>query len=111
MNARIHSGRSGLRLWEACVKFGIDARKLILEACTMVRPFVPYTIDGRPSQDHPTEDIANDIRFFEFHPKDRWHAFSGLSTWRVSPGLSVMASGYLREADYASGNLAAMRGR
>ena len=29
----------------------------------------------------------------------------------MSPGLSVMASGYLREADYASGNLAAMRGR
>lgn len=77
MNARIHSGRSGLRLWEDCVKFGIDARKLILEACTMVRPFVPDTIDGRPWQDHPTEDIANDIRFFEFHPKDRWHAFSG----------------------------------
>ena len=58
VNARIHSGRSGLRLWEDCVKFGIDARKLILEACTLVRPFVPDTIDGRPWQDHPTEDLS-----------------------------------------------------
>ena len=77
VNARIHAGRSGLRLWEDCVKFGINARKLILEACTLVRPFVPETIDGRLWQDHPTDDIASDIRFFEFHPKDRWHAFPG----------------------------------
>ena len=53
------------------------ARKLILEACTLVRPFVPETIDGRPWQDHPTDTIASDTRFFEFHPKDRWHAFPG----------------------------------
>jgi ornithine decarboxylase len=77
VNARIHSGRSGLRLWDDCVKFGINARKLILEACTLVRPFVPDTIDGRRWQDHPTDAIASDIRFFEFHPKDRWHAFPG----------------------------------
>ncbi|RRV04589.1 ornithine decarboxylase [Pseudomonas sp. v388] len=77
VNARIHAGRSGLRLWDDCVKFGINARKLILEACTLIRPFVPDTIDGRPWQDHPTEVIASDLRFFEFHPKDRWHAFPG----------------------------------
>lgn len=77
VNARIHAGRSGLRLWDDCVKFGINARKLILEACTLVRPFVPDTVDGRPWQDHPTDAIASDLRFFEFHPKDRWHAFPG----------------------------------
>ncbi|WP_426115593.1 ornithine decarboxylase SpeF [Pseudomonas sp. DSP3-2-2] len=77
VNARIHSGRSGRRLWDDCVKFGINARKLIMEACTMVRPFVPDLIDGRPWQDHATEAIASDLRFFEFHPKDRWHAFPG----------------------------------
>ncbi|MET1078261.1 MAG: ornithine decarboxylase SpeF [Pseudomonas sp.] len=77
VNARIHAGRSGLRLWDDCVRFGINARKLILEACTLVRPFVPTSIGGRPWQDYPTDEIANDIRFFEFHPKDRWHAFSG----------------------------------
>lgn len=77
VNARIHAGRSGLRLWEEGVKFGINARKLIMETCTMIHPFVPATIDGRPWQDFPTEEIAKDIRFFEFHPKDRWHAFSG----------------------------------
>ena len=77
VNARIHAGRSGLRLWEDCVKFGINARKLIIEACTLIRPFVPDTIDGRQWEDYPTEEIANNLRFFEFHPKDRWHAFPG----------------------------------
>lgn len=77
VNARIHSGGSGLQLWDDCVKFGINARKLIIEACTLIRPFVPDMIDGRPWQDHSTDAIASDLRFFEFHPKDRWHAFQG----------------------------------
>lgn len=77
VNARIHGGRSGLRLWGDCVKFGINARKLVLETCTMVRPFVPREIDGRDWQDYPTDEIASDIRFFRFHPQDRWHAFPG----------------------------------
>ncbi len=68
MNATIHSDRSGQRLWGDCVKFGINARKLVLETCTLVRPFVPPQIDGRNWQDYPTDEIANDIRFFKFHP-------------------------------------------
>ncbi|MBT8768514.1 ornithine decarboxylase SpeF [Metapseudomonas boanensis] len=77
VNAAIHSDRSGLRLWGDCVKFGINARKLVLETCTLIRPFVPPQIDGRNWQDYPTDEIANDIRFFKFHPQDRWHAFPG----------------------------------
>lgn len=68
VNATIHSDRSGQRLWGDCVKFGINARKLVLETCTLVRPFVPPQIDGRNWQDYPTDEIANDIRFFKFHP-------------------------------------------
>lgn len=77
VNAAIHAGRSGLQLWGDCLKFGINARKLILETCTLIRPFVPPQIDGRNWQDYPTDEIANDIRFFRFSPKDRWHAFPG----------------------------------
>ncbi|MBD7977180.1 ornithine decarboxylase [Serpens gallinarum] len=77
INAAIHSGRSGLKLWDDCLKFGINARKLILETCTLIRPFVPPQIEGRNWQDYPTDEIASDIRFFRFHPKDRWHAFPG----------------------------------
>ena len=77
VNARMHSGRSGKRLWGECVRAGIDARKLVLDNCTLVKPFVPPTVDGRYWQDYPTEEIASDLRFFRFHPDERWHAFEG----------------------------------
>lgn len=77
VNARIHGGRSGKRLWSECVHAGIEARKLVLDNCTLIKPFVPPTVDGRYWQDYPTEEIANDLRFFMFHPDDQWHAFEG----------------------------------
>ena len=77
VNARIHGGRSGKRLWSECVNAGIEARKLVLDNCTLIKPFVPPTIDGRKWQDYPTEEIANDLRFFMFHPEESWHAFDG----------------------------------
>ncbi|WP_397448366.1 ornithine decarboxylase [Pseudomonas sp. NA-150] len=77
VNARMHSGRSGHRLWAECVEAGIEARKLVLDHCTLIKPFVPPTIDGRYWQDYPTAEIANDLRFFRFHPNERWHAFEG----------------------------------
>jgi ornithine decarboxylase len=77
VNARMHSGRSGHRLWDECVRAGIEARKLMLDNCTLVKPFVPPTIDGRDWQDYPTDEIAKDLKFFRFHPGERWHAFEG----------------------------------
>jgi ornithine decarboxylase len=77
VNARMHSGRSGHRLWDECVRAGIEARKLVMDNCTLIRPFVPPTIDGRYWQDYPTDEIANNLRFFMFHPEERWHAFEG----------------------------------
>jgi ornithine decarboxylase len=77
VNARMHSGRSGHRLWSECVQAGIEARKLVMDNCTLIKPFVPPTIDGRNWQSYPTEQIANDLRFFRFHPEERWHSFEG----------------------------------
>ncbi|MFL1527568.1 ornithine decarboxylase [Pseudomonas sp. O230] len=77
VNARMHSGRSGHRLWDECVRAGIEARKLVMDNCTLIRPFVPPTIDGRYWQDYPTDEIATNRRFFMFHPEERWHAFEG----------------------------------
>lgn len=77
VNAKIHEGESGRRLWAECAIMGIDARKAILAQCHMIRPFIPAEIDGRLWQDYPTEVIAHDRRFFSFEPGERWHGFEG----------------------------------
>ncbi|GGY07782.1 ornithine decarboxylase SpeF [Paludibacterium paludis] len=77
VNAKMHEGESGRYLWKQCVKFGIEARKMLLNTCKMIRPFVPETVNGRAWQDHETEVMAEDLRFFAFHPGEKWHAFEG----------------------------------
>ena len=77
VNAKIHEGESGRRLWAECVALGIEARKAIVANCNMIQPFIPSEIDGRPWQDHPTDVIARERRFFSFEPGARWHGFEG----------------------------------
>src|SRR5476649_642647 len=77
VNAKMHEGKSGQRLWMECVKLGIEARKMLLDQCSMILPFVPPVVDGTPWQNHSTEKMANDVRFFDFVPGERWHAFEG----------------------------------
>jgi ornithine decarboxylase len=77
VNAKIHEGESGRRLWAECVAAGIEARKAIIANCKMIKPFIPPTVAGRPWQDHPTDAIARERRFFSFEPGDRWHGFAG----------------------------------
>jgi ornithine decarboxylase len=77
VNAQMHADGSGERLWATAVEVGIEARKLILRDCTMVRPFVPERVNGALWQDAPTEEIATDREFFAFVPGERWHGFEG----------------------------------
>ncbi|EOF4943821.1 ornithine decarboxylase, partial [Enterobacter kobei] len=77
INARMHEGQSGRNMWMDCVVNGIEARKLILENCQYLRPFVPETVDGRPWESFDTAEIATDLRFFHFVPGENWHAFEG----------------------------------
>jgi ornithine decarboxylase len=77
VNAKMHEGKSGQRLWQECVRVGIEARKMLLDTCTMIKPFVPDQIDGKPWQAYDTAAMANDLRFFNFVPGEKWHAFEG----------------------------------
>jgi ornithine decarboxylase len=77
VNAQMHAGQAGRRLWRECVKHGIEARKLILKTCRLVRLFIPRMVDGKPWDEYDTEVIADDLRFFRFHPGEGWHAFEG----------------------------------
>ena len=77
VNAKIHEGESGRRLWAECVELGIEARKVIIANCHMIKPFIPPVVAGRPWQDHPTHAIASELRFFSFEPGAKWHGFEG----------------------------------
>ncbi len=77
INAKIHEGESGRRLWAECVALGIDTRKAILARCKLLQPFIPPVVDGKPWQAYPTETIACNRRFFSFEPGAKWHGFEG----------------------------------
>lgn len=80
INAKIHEGESGRRLWSECVELGIEARKAIVANCKMIKPFIPPVVAGRPWQDHPTHAIASERRFFSFEPGAKWHGFEGYAS-------------------------------
>ncbi len=77
VNAKMHEGESGRRLWDDCVRVAIDARKKLMAACRYIRPFIPATVDGKPWESYPTEEIAHNLKFFAFEPGAKWHNFEG----------------------------------
>lgn len=77
INAKMHAGKSGEAMWMDCVKQGIEARKSLIKQCQFIKPFIPEMIDGIAWQDHNTDEIAHDQRFFNFIPNDNWHSFEG----------------------------------
>ena len=77
VNAKIHEGEAGIRLWKDCVKIGIEARKLVLKNCHYIRPLVPEVIDGVKWEDSNTDKMYNDIRYWEIDPSSKWHGFQG----------------------------------
>lgn len=77
LNAKIHDGESGRRLWAECVKVGIEARKSVLRNCSLIKPFIPPMVDGQNWENYDTEVIATNLEFFKFHPGEKWHSFEG----------------------------------
>ncbi|POY44887.1 ornithine decarboxylase SpeF [Avibacterium gallinarum] len=77
VNAQIQGSATGRKLWHDCVKVGIEARKMILNNCELIRPFIPTMINGKKWQDYNTEEIATNLEFFKFHAHDTWHKFEG----------------------------------
>ncbi|PLY36839.1 ornithine decarboxylase [Pectobacterium carotovorum] len=104
VNAKMHEGASGRRMWMDCVKLGIEARKQLLTRCSLIKPFVPVTVGGALWQDHDTETIAQDVRFFNFEPGEKWHAFEGYAEDQyfidpcklllTTPGIDAISGDY-----------------
>jgi ornithine decarboxylase len=104
VNAQMHANGSGERLWAHAIEVGIEARKLILKNCSMVRPFVPERVNGALWQDASTEEIATHREFFAFVPGESWHGFDGYAEDQyfvdpnkltlTTPGLDVASGEY-----------------
>lgn len=77
VNAKMQEGEAGKRLWQECIKLGIEARKAVIRRCSMFRPFIPPTVNGVNWEDHATNEIASSIEFFKFNPGEKWHSFDG----------------------------------
>lgn len=77
VNAKMQEGKAGRRLWADCVKTVVDARKLLLETCHYIKPFIPSKVRGSDWKSYPTDLIAQDLEFFKFVPGQKWHSFEG----------------------------------
>ncbi|MDG6897108.1 ornithine decarboxylase [Actinobacillus delphinicola] len=77
VNAQIQGTPAGVRLWDDCVRIGIEARKMVLNSCELIRPFIPDMVRGKKWEEYSTDEIANSLDFFKFHPNDNWHKFDG----------------------------------
>jgi ornithine decarboxylase len=77
VNAQMHADGGGERLWARAVEVGVDARKLILDNCSLIRPFIPERVGGLIWEHVRTEVIATRREFFAFAPGERWHGFDG----------------------------------
>lgn len=77
MNARIHEGEGGKKLWKDALILGIELRKEIIKKCHYLKPFLPDTVGNRKWENADTAQIAADRRFWAFSPKAGWHGFKG----------------------------------
>ena len=77
VNAKIHEGKAGKKLWNNCVKLGIEARKMVLNNCKYFKPLVPPVVNGKKWEEADTEEMANNIDYFLLKAGAIWHGFEG----------------------------------
>ena len=104
MNARIHEGEGGRKLWRDALVLGIETRKYILSRCHYIRPFIPEPVGNKKWEDGPTEQIAADRKYWTFKPGASWHGFKGygenqyfldpMKLMLITPGIDMAAGTY-----------------
>ena len=104
VNAKMQEGEAGRRLWADCVKTTIDARKLLLDTCHHIKPFIPNKVRGADWKSYPTNLISQDLEFFNFVPGEKWHSFEGYGESQyfvdpckfmlTTPGINVETGEY-----------------
>lgn len=104
MNARIHEGEGGKKLWKDALILGIELRKEIIKKCRYLKPFLPDTVGNRKWENADTAQIAADRRFWAFSPKAGWHGFKGygenqyfldpMKLMLITPGIDIPTGTY-----------------
>lgn len=104
VNAKMQEGEAGRRLWADCVKTTIDARKLLLDTCHHIKPFIPNKVRGADWKSYPTNLNSQDLEFFKFVPGEKWHSFEGYGESQyfvdpckfmlTTPGINVETGEY-----------------
>ena len=103
VNAKVHEGKAGEKLWDRCIELGIEARKKLREFGRhfarsgngpqeqwFFDPFVPDVLTIRGSQhvadckdtpweELPTEAIKHEQQCWNFHPDSKWHGYAGMA--------------------------------
>ncbi len=77
VNAKIHEGESGRRLWAECVELASSRARLFLRAVSCSARLSRPLLMANCGKDHPTSVLASDRRFFSFEPGAKWHGFEG----------------------------------
>ena len=77
VNAKMHDGKAGELMWRECVLGGIEARKMLLQTCKLIKPFIPPMVNGKAWLHPNSEDMVDDIAFFRFEKEAAWHDFDG----------------------------------
>ena len=104
VNAKMHEGEAGKKLWIDCVETVIDARKSVLKHCKYLRPLVPPVVHGKKWEDGDTKAMAQDVEYFAFEPNAKWHSFKGYGKGQyfidpckfqlITPGINVETGEY-----------------
>ena len=104
VNAKMHEGEAGKKLWIDCVETVIDARKTVLKHCKYLRPLVPPVVHGKKWADGDTKAMAQDVEYFAFEPNAKWHSFKGYGKGQyfidpckfqlITPGIDVETGEY-----------------
>lgn len=98
MNAFLHK-KAGPQLWQQAEKRSIHLKKEILKRCTLLRPFLPPVVEGRPWAEHATKEIEGNARFYEITPDAPWHGFSHIprGLYMTDPCKTLVITGALDE--------------
>ncbi len=104
INAKIHEGEAGKKLWRDALLLSIRVRKEILKRCHHIRPFIPDYIGTKKWEDGHTDQIASDRRYWTFKPGAAWHGFHGYSGSQyfldpmklmlITPGIDIETGAY-----------------
>ncbi len=104
VNAKMHEGEAGRKLWTDAVQVTIETRKQVLRNCHYIRPLVPPVVHGKKWEEGNTKQMASDMDYWAFEPGAKWHGFDGYGRGQyfidpmklllVTAGIDVEHGGY-----------------